>query len=434
VIGAYENIRAPEVNLALVRDVFSMDAIAQEMPGVYELVKRNRVTSQALQNGLFRLIVAFETLVAAGLVLGTLMLGLAIFGIVDRALCAAGCRLVGPRLHPDLGPVSGRRQLVPLLGGAQKHPAHPLLHDLLGHSDLELAGMRACLAFLLCLLAPAAIAQEWQVQTFDMVSASLFAERCQSAPQGPSAGLPDGCVASGSGDVRAAWYTQPTDRYAHAILGDALEAGALTVRLASGAQTSFVLPDSLVFEDRTPRLADLDGDGRTEIITIRSSVRAGGSVAVYGVRGEAIVELGATPFIGRANRWLNIAGIADFLGRGDLQVAFVETPHIGGTLTLASFDGNGLRVVARQGGFSNHEIGAREQRLAAVADFDGDGAMDLLLPDARRQQLLAVRFAPQLARLAVLEPGGGVRRIIQSPSSPTILAQRMDGTILQISW
>jgi hypothetical protein len=60
--------------------------------------------------------------------------------------------------------------------------------------------------------------------------------------------------------------------------------------------------------------------------------------------------------------------------------------------------------------------------------------MDLLLPDARRQQLLAVRFAPQLARLAVLEPGGGVRRIIQSPSSPTILAQRMDGTILQISW
>ncbi|WP_375571707.1 DUF2165 family protein [Ahrensia marina] len=85
VIGAYENIRAPEVNLALVRDVFSMDAIAEEMPGVYEMVKRNRVTSEALQNGLFRLIVAFETLVAAGLVLGTVMLGLAIFGAVDAA-------------------------------------------------------------------------------------------------------------------------------------------------------------------------------------------------------------------------------------------------------------------------------------------------------------------------------------------------------------
>jgi hypothetical protein len=39
VIGAYENIRAPEVNLALVREVFSMEAIAREMPGVYELVK-----------------------------------------------------------------------------------------------------------------------------------------------------------------------------------------------------------------------------------------------------------------------------------------------------------------------------------------------------------------------------------------------------------
>lgn len=85
VIGAYENIRVPEVNLALVREVFSMEAIAREMPGVYEMVKENRVTSHGLQTGLFRLIVAFETLVATGLVLGTAMLALAVFGVVDPA-------------------------------------------------------------------------------------------------------------------------------------------------------------------------------------------------------------------------------------------------------------------------------------------------------------------------------------------------------------
>jgi predicted small integral membrane protein len=142
VIGAYENIRAPEVNLALVRDVFSMAAIAEEMPGVYELVKRNRVTSEALQTGLFRLIVAFETLVAAGLVLGTAMLGLAVFGAVDvsYAQLFAGWAVLG--FHPDLGFVSRRRQLVPLLGVAQKHAAHPLLHDVLGHSDFGMAGVR----------------------------------------------------------------------------------------------------------------------------------------------------------------------------------------------------------------------------------------------------------------------------------------------------
>lgn len=83
VIGAYENICAPEVNLALVRDVFSMRLIAEEMPDVYEMVKRNRVTSEGLQTGLFKLVVAFETLVALGLTLGTGMLALAVFGAID---------------------------------------------------------------------------------------------------------------------------------------------------------------------------------------------------------------------------------------------------------------------------------------------------------------------------------------------------------------
>lgn len=275
--------------------------------------------------------------------------------------------------------------------------------------------MRACLALLACLITVPVSAQDWHVRSLGEVSPSLFAERCQRATDG----LPDGCMVSGSGDVRAAWYTQPTDRYAHAILGDGIEAGALRVRLANGAQTDFVLPDNLVFEDRTPRLADLDGDGRTEIITIRSSNRSGGSVAVYGVRGESIVELAATPFIGRSNRWLNIAGIADFLGRSDLQVAFVETPHIGGTLKLAVFDGQSMRVVARQSGFSNHEIRSREQRLSAVADIDGDGIVDLAVPNARRTSLELVRFAggrihtlasvplPSSVRQAVLSEGQG---------------------------
>jgi hypothetical protein len=85
IIGAYENIRAPQVNLDLVRDVFSMRLMEEEWPAVYDLVKRNRMTSEGLQTGLFRLIVAFETLVAAGLALSTLMLVLSVFGLVGAA-------------------------------------------------------------------------------------------------------------------------------------------------------------------------------------------------------------------------------------------------------------------------------------------------------------------------------------------------------------
>ncbi len=85
ITGAYENIRAPQVNLELVRDVFSMRLMEEEWPAIYALVKRNRMTSHGLQTGLFRLIIAFETLVAAGLALGTLMLGLSVFDLVSAA-------------------------------------------------------------------------------------------------------------------------------------------------------------------------------------------------------------------------------------------------------------------------------------------------------------------------------------------------------------
>ncbi|MFK7792685.1 MAG: DUF2165 family protein [Devosiaceae bacterium] len=97
VIGAYENIRAPEVNLALVRDVFSMTMIEDEAPAVYALVKRNQITSHGFQKGVFTLIVTFETLVALGLTLGTGMLALSIFGAIEAnyAQLFAGWAVLG---------------------------------------------------------------------------------------------------------------------------------------------------------------------------------------------------------------------------------------------------------------------------------------------------------------------------------------------------
>lgn len=285
-------------------------------------------------------------------------------------------------------------------------------------------------AFLFCATVSSASAQDWQLRQLGAVNDSVFIERCSRAPSG----LPDGCVVRGNGDVRSAWYVAPTTRYAHGILGDAIEAGGLRVELASGAQTTLSLPDDQVFEDRTPRLADLDGDGRTEIIAIRSSTRLGGSVAVYGVRGEALVELGATPYIGRSNRWLNIAGIADFTGQGGLQVAFVETPHIGGTLKLAAFQGNAMQVVAQIGGFSNHGIRSREQRLSAVADVDGDGLMDIILPNARRDQILAVTFRPNVLRLAQLPIADTIEQLANDGQSRRALVRTRNGSVWQIGW
>ena len=237
-----------------------------------------------------------------------------------------------------------------------------------------------------------AIADSWSVRKLsrEAAGAEIAVETRKAAPV--DQGLPDGLIAtySGHGDVTAAWYGTPTRRYGHGVIGDAIEAGALHVRTSDQTVKTFVLPKNEVFEDRYPRMADLDGDGRVEIVTIRSSLAAGAGVTVYGLVDGTVRQRAATPFIGRANRWLNIAGIADFRGTGDRQIAYVKTPHIGGTLLIYALRGNELEQVGQLDGFSNHAIGSRELRLSAVVDLNQDGRMDLALPSANRRQL---RFA-----------------------------------------
>ena len=212
------------------------------------------------------------------------------------------------------------------------------------------------------------------------------------APKAPANGLPDGRIARASnGDIRQAWYGRPTTRYGHAVLGDGIEGGSLVARDAAGRTHEFVLPETHVFEDITPRIADLDGDGSNEIVAIRSSLRRGGAVAVYGLRDGELRLLDASAEIGRSRRWLNVAGIANYLGSGRPVVAWIETPHIGGVLKMATFENGKLRRFGKnRSGFSNHFIGSREQELSATGDFTGDGRLDLALPSADRKSLVIV--------------------------------------------
>jgi hypothetical protein len=208
----------------------------------------------------------------------------------------------------------------------------------------------------------------------------------------PAGALPDGKVASAlNGDIRQAWYAKPTTRYEHGILGDRIEGRSLVAVSRSGKRFEFVLEKTHVFEDLAPRIADLDGDGINEIVTIRSSLTKGSSVAVYGLREGKLKLLAHSREIGRTHRWLNIAGIARFFGSAIPVIAWVETPHIGGTLHFARFEnGKLIQMRAQQSGFSNHFIGSRELGMSAVADFDGDGTLDLFVPSADRKSLRLV--------------------------------------------
>ena len=205
--------------------------------------------------------------------------------------------------------------------------------------------------------------------------------------------LPDGEETCGRQDIARAFLIEPTQRYPHGILGDRTEAGGLRVITAGGEKFDYRLEPDSVFEDRRARLVDLDNDGRDEVVVVRSYLNAGAAISVFGLVDSALVRIDEAPAIGRPSRWLNPAGAADFDGDGLTEIAYVETPHIGGTLRLLEYDDGALRQDHDAFGFSNHAIGSRQQDLAAVVDWNDDGVMDLVLPDARRSSLRIVTFS-----------------------------------------
>lgn len=205
--------------------------------------------------------------------------------------------------------------------------------------------------------------------------------------------LPDTDVASGDKNIRKVWFTKPTRRYDHGVLGDAIEAASLKAELSDGKTVEFILPPTSVFEDRTPRLADINGDGRDEIIAVRSYLDSGAAVTLIGERSGQLEIIAEAPSIGLPHRWLNPVGAADFDGDGKIEIAVVITPHIGGTLQLYEWRGNRLVPEHNARSFSNHAMGSRELGMSALIDINNDGLMDIVLPDAARAALLAVSFA-----------------------------------------
>lgn len=203
-------------------------------------------------------------------------------------------------------------------------------------------------------------------------------------------GIPHGfAVTSESG--MSAWYESPTDRYQHGALGDIIEAGGFAVQVGNKT-LRLELPVTQVFEDIAPRLADINGDGSLDIVTIRSDLSTGAAIAVYAIVADEIVELAATAPIGLANRWLNIAGIADYNGDGALDIAQVIKPHLTGNLQVLTLRDGRLESYASLNGLSNHINGATELEMSATTDVDGDGIVDLVLPTFGQGSLVAYSF------------------------------------------
>lgn len=225
-----------------------------------------------------------------------------------------------------------------------------------------------------------------------------------------------------------AWLIDPTTRYAHGVLGDAIEAGGFVVERGGRSLHHRLGPDA-VFEDRRVRLVDLGG-GSPAALVVKSYLRRGAALAAYAIGAEAITPLAESEAIGTPNRWLNPVGVADFTRTGTPLVAAVVTPHIAGSLRLYRRAGSRLEEVARLDGVTNHVIGSRDLDLGRISDIDGDGVPEIVLPSLDRLRLVAVSFAggsgrivasvPLPAPLIRLEPMNDARAVVHLQDRRTL--------------
>lgn len=267
--------------------------------------------------------------------------------------------------------------------------------------------------------------------SLDEAGADIDAEAAERDRVYPAM-LPHSIPAHGNGNIRAAWLSDATDRYRHGVLGDRLEAATLRVRHRDGAEFVLAAGADAVFEDLEPRLVDLDGDGRDEIVMVKSYLDHGAALAVAGLGADGLGILDETPPIGRPNRWLNPVGAADFDGDGRVEIAYVETPHIGGTLMIWEWRHGDLVREHAEFGFSNHAMGSTELRLSAIADVDGDGLMDLAVPSRHRDRLRVVSLAGGAFReLADIALGGAVVTAI-APIGDSFVLGLEDGRLLAV--
>jgi hypothetical protein len=201
--------------------------------------------------------------------------------------------------------------------------------------------------------------------------------------------------------------TEPTDRYDHGILGDRIEAASITLvetQAAPRVVGTIVIPEPGVIEGLSPIWIDLDGDGRREIIVTISDALLGARLVVFDEQGNRIAT---GPAIGQSHRWRHQLAVAPFGPEGELEIVDVLTPHIGGVVEFFRLERNRLHNTASVRGYSTHRIGSRNLGMALAGDFDGDGRIELLVPEQNFRYLGAIRRTDDGAETVWRLPVGG---------------------------
>ena len=193
-----------------------------------------------------------------------------------------------------------------------------------------------------------------------------------------------------------ALYANATDqRYVHGIMGDCLEGATLLILEVRASQIRILarvdLPGDDVYEGIAPFWADIDGDGREDLVTTVANGSLGARLRAYLWDGSQIRQQVDGPAAGQRHRWRHQLTAGPFGPNGEIEIVDVLTPHIGGALEFYRFDGASLHIAARLNRVTSHRIGSRNLDQTAAGDFNGDDRPEVLVMDLSRRHVVAVQ-------------------------------------------
>jgi hypothetical protein len=188
--------------------------------------------------------------------------------------------------------------------------------------------------------------------------------------------------------------SDPTDQYAHGILGDTIEAKSVTIvtlRENPEIVNQFSVPDGWVIESIQPLWVDWDEDGQMEILLTLSNSSEGAKLVLFDEKGTVLAE---SMSIGQGNRWRHALAIAQFGDKGERLLVEVQTPHIGGIVKFHRWDkeNHKIELMASLGNYSTHDIGSRVMGMYMILKDRENGQALIILPNQSKTELVALRY------------------------------------------
>jgi len=142
----------------------------------------------------------------------------------------------------------------------------------------------------------------------------------------------------------------------------------------------FTAPAAAEFEDIVPVLAPVAGSGRPVILAAMVTPGQGATPIALGLREGRLALLAEGQSPGTPGRWIHVIGAADLTGAGVPEVVALSAPSRDAALTLYRRSGRALVPVASAAGYAAAARASRHPDQAIMADLDGDGRLEVVLP------------------------------------------------------